>query len=308
MTYLIRGGFVLTMQDGFGSDGIIKGGAVYVSGNQIVEVGRYKDLKARYPTATVLGSPRFWVMPGFVNAHQHGKGLTNFQLGGLDEPFELSRVKGSPQAKAPPYLDTLYAALRMIEAGITTCLHYNASRGTAFYESDVSERMRAYRDAGLRVSFGLDIRNRNHLVYGDNEFLAMLPPDLRESARERTTKSRTADPANYFRLAETLDEQLSHEKEGRIKLFPAPAGPQWCTEDLLRSVRQFADARHLGIQIHTLETRYQRAYFLRTYDHTAVEWLDGLGFLSPAAQSRARCMVQRSGYQSRRAARVRSSA
>ena len=164
MDYLIRGGFVLTMQDHFGQDGVVKDGAVYVSGKNIAEVGKFKDLKRQYPTATVIGSSRFWVMPGLVNAHHHGKGLTNFQLGGLDEAFELSRVKGSPRAKVPPYLDTLYAALRMIESGITTSFHYNASRTADLYESDVKERLRAYHDAGLRISFGLDIRNRNHVV------------------------------------------------------------------------------------------------------------------------------------------------
>src|SRR6266850_1532968 len=102
------------MNDQLGTDGIVPDGGVVVEGKDIVEVGRYKDLKKQYPTATVIGSRRFWVLPGFVNAHQHGKGLTNFQLGGTDEAFELSRVKGSPQAKVPPYIDTLYAALRMI--------------------------------------------------------------------------------------------------------------------------------------------------------------------------------------------------
>src|SRR5689334_1587338 len=170
VTYLIRGEFVLSMDDRRGPDGIVKDGAVCVVDKDIVEVGRYRDLKKQYPTATVMGSQRFWVLPGFVNAHQHGKGLTNFQLGGVDEAFELSRVQGAPQAKVPPYLDTLYAALRMIESGITATFHYNASRGASFYESDVNERLRAYGEAGLRVTFGLDIRNRNHVVYGDEEF------------------------------------------------------------------------------------------------------------------------------------------
>ena len=281
MAYLVRGGFILTMRDGLGANGIIQDGAVYVSGNEIVETGEYNDLVAQYPTATVIGSPRLWVMPGFVNAHQHGKGVTNFQLGGSDEPFELSRVRGAPQARVPPHLDTLYAALRMIESGITTTFHYNASRGPDVYESDVRERLRAYKQAGLRVSFGLDIRNRNHLVYGDDDFVADLPGELREKARERTTQSRTADPETYFRLAEHLHRELDESPDSRIKLFLAPAGPQWCTGDLLRSIHQFAAAQGLGIQIHALETRYQRAYFLRTYGKSAVTWLDDLEFLSP---------------------------
>jgi len=111
------------MQQHLGADGIIRDGAVYVSGKNIIEVGPYKDLKAAYPTAAVIGSPRFWVMPGFVNAHQHGKGLTNFQLGGLDDCFEISRFSPEPLASIDPYIDTLYGCMRMIESGVTTCIH-----------------------------------------------------------------------------------------------------------------------------------------------------------------------------------------
>ena len=50
MEYLVRGRFVLTMHEPFGPDGIVKDGAVYVSGKNIVEAGPYNDLKARYPT------------------------------------------------------------------------------------------------------------------------------------------------------------------------------------------------------------------------------------------------------------------
>ena len=101
MSYLVTGEFVLTMRDGAGPNGVIRDGAVYVSENAIGDVGEFKELSARYPDATVIGSSRFWVMPGFVNAHQHGKGVTNFQLGGFDESFELSRVRGAPEAKVP---------------------------------------------------------------------------------------------------------------------------------------------------------------------------------------------------------------
>jgi hypothetical protein len=70
MDYLVRGKFVFTHNERYGSDGIIPDGAVYVSGANIVDVGKYKDLKKTYSTATVVGSPRFWVMPGFVNHSQ----------------------------------------------------------------------------------------------------------------------------------------------------------------------------------------------------------------------------------------------
>ena len=280
MDYLIRGKFVVTMQPRYGSHGVIRDGAVAVSGRDIVEVGRYRDLKSSYPAATVVGSSRYWVVPGFVNAHQHGKGLTDFQLGGKDDCFEISRFAGDARADLDPYLDVLYACKTMIESGITTCLHYNSSRSPETYEPDVDERLRAYRDSGMRVSFGLDIRDRNHMVYGDDEFLASLPPSLREQAVARYSESRTAAPDDYFRVARKLGDAMDREA-GRARLFLTPAGPQWCTEELLRAIRREATEHGMGIQIHVLETRYQRSYFLREYGKSAVQWLAELDFLAP---------------------------
>ena len=279
MDYLVRGKFVVTMARD-GSPGVIRNGAVAVSDRDIVEVGRYQDLKTSYATATVVGSSRHWVVPGFVNAHQHGKGLTTFQLGGKDDCFEISRFAAEPMADLDPYLDVLYACKTMIEAGITTCLHYNSARSPETYDADVDERLRAYRDSGMRVSFGLDIRDRNHIVYGDDEFLASLPPALREQAAERYGRSRTAAPDDYFRTARRLADTLDGDG-GRARPFLTPAGPQWCTEGLLRAIRREATERGLGIQIHVLETKYQRSYFLREYGKSAVQWLAGLDFLAP---------------------------
>ncbi len=278
MDYLVRGKFIVTMQPRYGTHGVIRNGAVVVSGRNVVEVGPYRDLKPAYPNATVVGSSRYWVVPGFVNAHQHGKGLTDFQLGGLDDCFEISRFAGDARAGLDPYLDVLYACKTMIESGITTCLHYNSSSSPDTYEEHVDERLRAYRDSGMRVSFGLDIRNRNHIVYGDEEFLASLPPSLREQAAARYGKSRTAAPDDYFRVARRLAGEIG---DGRARLFLTPAGPQWCTEELLRAIRREATEHGLGIQIHVLETKYQRSYFLREYGKSAVQWLAGLDFLAP---------------------------
>jgi 5-methylthioadenosine/S-adenosylhomocysteine deaminase len=269
------------MSDRAGADRIVEGGAVYVSGKNIVEVGRYKDLKAIYPTATVIGSSRFWVAPGFVNAHQHGRGLTTYQLGGRDDCFEISRFSPEPQATVEPYIDTLYGCMRMIEAGITTCIHYNSSRGPSFYETDVLDRMRAYQDSGIRVSFGLDIRDRNHLVYGDEQFIQSMPSPLKEKIIEKYTRSRTLTADAYFPFVKKLSDSLAVKEQDRSKLFLTPAGPQWCTEDLLRAIRRESVERDLGIQIHVSETKYQRSFFSRAYQKTATEWLNSLDFLSP---------------------------
>jgi cytosine/adenosine deaminase-related metal-dependent hydrolase len=269
------------MSDRLGAGGVVEDGAVYVAGKDIVEVGRFKDLKAVYPTATVLGSSRYWVMPGFVNAHQHGKGLTVYQLGGKDDCFEISRFSPEPQASVEPYIDTLYGCSRMIEAGITTCIHYNSSRGPSFYETDMLDRLRAYQDSGMRVSFGLDIRDRNHLVYGEDSFIQSLPSPLREQVAAKFAISRTVDAGAYFPLVKKLADSIAQNGQERIRLFLTPAGPQWCSGDLLHAIQRESNERDLGIQIHVSETKYQRAFFARAYNKSAVEWLNELDFLSP---------------------------
>jgi cytosine/adenosine deaminase-related metal-dependent hydrolase len=277
---LVHGQLVLTQNNVYGPGGVIEDGAVLVSGAEIAEVGRYSDLKAAYPTASIVGSTDFWVMPGLVNAHQHGSGLTGFQLGGLDDCFEIWRLGTRPQARVTdPYINVLYACQKMIEAGITTCIHYNTSSSPELHERDAREQIRAYADAGIRVSFGIDIRNRNHLAYGDEEFLAQLPMPLKHEAQERASKSRTLEPEAYFRLVARLSDELAREE--RIRLSLTPAGPQWCTEDVLRRIKRESDERGIGVQMHVLETRYQRSYFARAYGKTAVQWLDEIEFLGP---------------------------
>jgi cytosine/adenosine deaminase-related metal-dependent hydrolase len=274
---LVRGKFVLTQNARYGTDGVLTDGAVYVSGSDIVEVGRYRDLKAVYPNASVLGSPRYWVAPGFVSAHQHGIGLTSFQLGGLDECLELSRLTATPQPRVDPYLSTVYACMGMIESGTTTCLHYNVSRPP--FEADIRERLRGYAAAGIRVSFGLEVRDRNHLVYGDDVFLQGLPAPLREQAAARAAQPRSLAPDAYFHLVRELSSGL--EEGGRIRIALTPNGPQWSTEDLLHAIKREAEERELAVQMQCLETRYQRSYFARTYGKTAIQWLDDQAFLSP---------------------------
>ena len=117
------------MQPRYGTQGVIRNGAVVVSGRDTSSKwARTGTSRPAYPNATVVGSSRYWVIPGFVNAHQHGKGLTDFQLGGLGRLFRDLAVRGrSPGPPWIPYLDVLYACKTMIESGITTCLHYNSS-------------------------------------------------------------------------------------------------------------------------------------------------------------------------------------
>src|SRR5207244_8210106 len=99
--HLLRGAFVIA------GDTVMPDGAVYQEGGWILEVGPYAELRRRHPVATVLGSSDVAVLPGFVNAHQHGKGMSNFALGYLDDVLEPWVTRLFVGTRVDVYLDTL---------------------------------------------------------------------------------------------------------------------------------------------------------------------------------------------------------
>ena len=79
-TIILRGDRVLTdPTDETG--GWIKNGAVVVKGNTVHEIGAYAELAPRHPGAQVVGDGSQIVMPGIIDAHSHGHGLSRIQAG-----------------------------------------------------------------------------------------------------------------------------------------------------------------------------------------------------------------------------------
>jgi len=81
---LVRSGIMVPAHDA----PAMVNGAVAVSGETIMDLGAFEELSARYPTARVLGGDRFLLIPGLINGHGHGRGLSSFQRGALDNTLE----------------------------------------------------------------------------------------------------------------------------------------------------------------------------------------------------------------------------
>ena len=86
------------------ADTVITSGALYVEGNTIVDIGTYAELTRKYSAGKILGSAETLIIPGLVNAHSHGKGLTDFQRGQVDDTLETWKWRSFPPID--PYLDT----------------------------------------------------------------------------------------------------------------------------------------------------------------------------------------------------------
>ncbi|MBV8835821.1 MAG: amidohydrolase, partial [Alphaproteobacteria bacterium] len=122
-------------------------GAVLQEDGVILELGTYADLKARHPSAPVIGSGDEILLPGFVNGHHH-IGLTPVQLGSPDMPLELWFVTRMVMRNVNLYLDTLYSAFEMIASGVTTVQHLHGRIPGKLDQVDrgCDEAIRAYQD------------------------------------------------------------------------------------------------------------------------------------------------------------------
>ena len=75
MSYILKGKYVYTSYDADNA-GLLRDGAVYFDGQTIREVGGAAELCWKYPEATVLGGDDYAVLPGLIDAHTHGSGLS----------------------------------------------------------------------------------------------------------------------------------------------------------------------------------------------------------------------------------------
>src|ERR1700730_2874003 len=179
-TLIVAGWIVKGAADRHSAD-VIRDGALYQRDGVIVEIGDAKEMLAKYPDVTRLGSPDTVLMPGFVNSHHH-VGLTPLQHGSPDHALELWFASRMGTREIDLYLDTLYSAFEMIASGITTVQHIHgwAPGKLAQVEERSEAVIRAYEDIGMRVSYCFALRDQNHLVYEANEqFLKRVPEVVR---------------------------------------------------------------------------------------------------------------------------------
>lgn len=255
---------------------VLTGAAVAVRDGRIVACGPASELRYAYPSAGIVSLGRACLMPGLVNAHQHGRGLSQIQLGFPDDSLEPWIARRRGRAVPDVYALTRLAALQMIENGVTATLHANYSYGSGNYEAELRAAIRAYDDAGLRATICVGYADRGGLVYPPAEeaaFLARLPADLRALIG--------AGKPGYLPLDETIDlmARLGAEYAGHPRLTFAygPAGPQWVSDEAWRRLAADAAARGVGLHFHLLESPAQAACCHILYPERVLVRLAALG-------------------------------
>ena len=287
---LIYGGQLVCRWSASGSPTIDKG-ALYEEDGRIVAIGAFDDLQRRYPMARQIGGLDYIVMPGFVNSHSHGRGVTTYQVGQPDEPLELRlveifhRAESNRKAAASSkqasdrfaYLDTLYSCAKQLASGITTTVHSHIYLDGTVESLAGSARpiIEAYRDSGMRCAFALGIRDRNSFTFlDDEEFFATLPPALRDSLDLRSSRHYVAVD-EYLGLVRDLVASCP-----TVSFQLGPWNPIFCSDKLLEALALASRREGWRIQTHLNETRHQAAYGLRQHGKSWVRYLREIGMLT----------------------------
>jgi cytosine/adenosine deaminase-related metal-dependent hydrolase len=249
-------------------------------GQYIAAIGDLSEMRRRWPNAEVIRLSNCLLMPGLVNAHQHGRGISQIQLGYHDDFLEPWIAGRRARGLLDSHVVTKLAAARMIANGVTTTVHANYSYGTGDYEKELRGQIQAYDAVGIRATICVGAMDRGGTVYPPHEvcFMAGLPDDLKGWLSKTPSAAYAGEGAATIDLMKRLRSDFSSHP--RVRLCYGPAGPQWVSDDLWRLIARDARENDLGLHLHALESPAQQAAACELFPNGVFKHLDGLGAMT----------------------------
>jgi cytosine/adenosine deaminase-related metal-dependent hydrolase len=253
--------------------------ALAIVEERIAQIDEPSLLRKRWPRAEFIALPGCIVMPGLVNAHQHGRGLSQIALGYHDDFLETWIASRRGRGVLDAYAVTRLAAARMLAHGVTTTIHANYSYGSGNYEAEVRAQLRAYDEVGLRVTLCVGALDRGAVVYPPEEpcFTQGLPAVLRDWLSQSGAAYAGGADATIALMARLRADFGGHP---RIRLCYGPAGPQWVSDELMAALARDAEKNGLGLHLHALESPAQRAAAAKLFPSGVFAYLRNLGALN----------------------------
>ena len=270
-TLLVRGARVLDSAENLDEppvrDMLIRGGAIEAIGEALQPQG-----------ARVLDAAGMLAIPGFVNAHYHSHDVL---ARGMFEDMSLEHwgVLAGPLGVRRPLAEvrarTLAGAVECLRNGITTVQDMAAF--SPMDEEVLDTILGAYAEAGIRVVFGVTVRDLSQMetiLHLDE----LVPPALREVI------GTARDPAGpQIAFVERQIERIG-ERGGMLRWALTPSAPQRCTPALLEAIAELSRRRSLPVYTHVYESRLQRVFAyerLKAYGGSAVRLMQASGLLGP---------------------------
>ena len=279
---LIRGKYVICRAgDNADTTTVVTDGAVLQRDGVIVDVGPYEQLRTTAEVDEVIGGPKHVVFPGLVNTHHHGRGVSTFQMVGIEGCLETNIISAMGRLNFGHHLMTVYTSIQMIESGTTTVMYNHTQTPVSGLVDDVGEVLRGFGDVGMRTAFSVWFREQNRVVYADDEqFVSSLPSDLAGQVR-KSLAATNISKADYFKLFEQTYNKYGSDPNGLVTVLLSPGNVQWVSDDFLQTTKEYATKFQTGVHMHLTESMYQKEYGIRAWSKTPAAHLEDLGFLGP---------------------------
>lgn len=219
------------------------------------------------------------VMPALVNAHDHARALRNSSVGGFGKPLESWLHRLALAAPADPYLVALAPLARAALGGQgAVMVHCVRPQGLTDLPTEAVAVARAAGDVGVRIAFGIGMRDQNPLVYGPSEpVLAVLEPAVAAEIEKRLIAPMTP----FAEQLELVDAVAAAVQGPMVDVQYAPNGPQWVSEPFWRAIAEASALSGRRVTTHLFETKYQRQWADANYPDGLVRHWRDIGMLSP---------------------------
>src|SRR5688572_21245482 len=246
---IMRGKYVL-MDPRKKKDGVLRDGAIAIEGDRIASVGSFEDLKRQRPGARILGNGKQLLMPGLVDAHSHGRGMSPIQKGVKNDFLENAVFDWAYMHMLPPELCAGMTAYHHLRSGCTLLHHNGFDDDGAIGRSRAHDAIKVYLDSGIRLAFSPGVRDESKLALDEFAFFETLPAELKDWAKPRVHYDKKQLEEDYFALFADLRSKYENS-ETRILLSPS-----WAHGLTERFARRIADvaAGKIPIHMHTLQS------------------------------------------------------
>jgi len=233
---------------------IVVDGALAVTGDKIVAIGKSLDLKRAYTARETVDGSRFVITPGLVNAHVHvtgeplTRGLVPDNTGFEENVFQWLVPVHNAYTEADERLACRVAALEMLRSG-TTCF---LEAGTIRFLDAVVDGLA---ETGIRARVG-------------------------EWAWDFSPVDQSHPPAATDAAVRVLEDELRRYPGGddkRIAAWPILIGHMTCSGPLWRAAKELADANGAGVAAHMSPVKADPDWFLARHGVRPLEYLAELG-------------------------------
>ena len=261
---------------------LLSGYALLVDGDRISAIDKPESLICVAPEATLETRPDWFVLPAFTDAHDHGRGMSPVVFGAWDNPLEMWLQDLNRLPAIPHYDACYYDGVRLASCGVGMVMHSHNPNSFAKIADEMVDTAHGYKDAGVRsILAPLFIDQNKKIYYERDAFIASLPePERTKFASGIRDKIMSIE--EYFALVDEIRSRLSSEiKEGWTEVQLHPNGGQWCSDESLLAMKEYALKNGMYIHLHLLETKYQREYAMRTWGKNFIKHYANIGFLGP---------------------------